>query len=93
MVKFSVQYFGGVSEYGHLAVSKEAWDWWNNQHEDDLTEYLQAWDDDYNIKVPKEADFLTIDEGKEMWSDVGEDILLKHTWLISAEETYMRKSL
>ena len=82
-VTVSVQGLG--SECGHLAVSKEAWDWWNNQHEDDLIEYLQAWDDDYNIKVPKEADFLTIDGSKEMWSDVGDDILLKHTWLISAE--------
>jgi hypothetical protein len=75
--KVTIQIYGSGAETIHVALSKEAWEWWNDQDNDMLTEYtLSDEDEDYDFEVPKFADFL---DGGAVYDSEG---VVDHYWRI-----------
>ncbi|MBT4732386.1 hypothetical protein HOB87_10520 [Candidatus Woesearchaeota archaeon] len=60
--KIHISTYGGGCETVHVALSKEAYEWWEEhavEHGDgDLETYISAWDDDeMEFEIPKFAEF------------------------------------
>ena len=86
MSKVVVEVYGAGSEIVHIKVSKEAFEWWKEQDEEDLVNYLYAWDaDEVETEVPEIADFLTDEDGDKR-SCFDSDDLIDHYWRIIGEQ-------
>ena len=81
----TISVYGAGSEIGHIAVSKKAYLFWKEQDEDMLVQYLDSNEEDieYDVPIPKEADFLTTTSGKEPWFEA--DTLLDQKWQVTFE--------
>jgi hypothetical protein len=59
--KIHISTYGGGCETVHVALSKEAYEWWESHTEEhgvgDLENYISAYDDDYDVEVPEFAEF------------------------------------
>jgi len=85
--KVIVQVYGNGVDLVHIKVSKEAHEWWDNQSKSDLIKYAMTDDpDDYeDLNVPKEADFMSDDDGvKYEWYDA--DGIFEQYWQIRASD-------
>jgi len=78
--KVKVEVYGNGAETVHVALTKEAWEWWNDQDTEMLETYTSSWsDDDYDFGVPEFAAFLN---GEAVYDSPG---MVDHYWRIGLE--------
>jgi hypothetical protein len=79
--KVTVQLYGPGCETVHVALTKEAWEWWEGQDTEMLEQYTSAWDEDgYDFEVPKFADF---NDGGAVFDADG---MIDHYWRMAFED-------
>jgi hypothetical protein len=88
MAEVDISVYGIGHEIGHIGVSKEAFDFWDNKSTDELVVYLIAWSDDdleeLDFEIPTTADFLRDPDTKEKlaWHDASN--LIDEYWRIGS---------
>ena len=86
--KIHISTYGGGCETVHVALSKEAYEWWESHTEEhgdeDFETYISSWDDDeLDFEVPKFADFRN---GEAVFDAPG---LVDHYWRIGFSDARM----
>ena len=81
MEEVHISLYGTGAETCHVAVSKEAYEWWQEQDSEMLEQYVLAWgEDEYDFTVPEFADFT---QGHAIYDAPG---VVDHYWRIGYDD-------